>query len=76
MISVLPGLDQQEVILPFVTRFRPYPVISPPSAVLPVRSDALLCYRENKYQVTRANRHKDGHEETMNLLIRLCFRDD
>ena len=50
--------------------------ISPPSAAPPARSDALLCYLENKYQVNRPNRHKDGHEETLNLLIRLCFRDD
>jgi len=55
---------------------QPPRLISLPSAALPARSDALLCYLENKYQVTRPNRHKDGHEETLNLLIRLCFRDD
>ncbi len=36
----------------------------------------LLCYLKNKYQVTRSNRRKDGREETLNLLIRLCFRDN
>jgi hypothetical protein len=54
----------------------PLPLISLPSAVRPVRSDALLCYLENEFQVIRPNRHKDGHEETLSLLIRLCFRDD
>ena len=76
MISVLPRLDQQIIFSRSLLGSGSYPVISPPSAARLARSDALLCYLENKYQVTRPNRHKDGHEETLNLLIRLCFRDD
>ena len=51
-------------------------ITSPPSAFLPARSDALLCYLQNTFVVERENRHSIRHREELSITVRFCFRDD
>ena len=55
---------------------KPDRIISPPSASLTARSDALLCYLQNTFIVERENRHSIRHCEELSITVRFCFRDD